>query len=153
MKRLRRENPSFSEPYIGIEDKTITKIVCNENSVEFHFGDGFDLIENGEVTTTRQGYIELEGCDADDFDCNIIKRRPSRKGAKLRGEPISLEELSEMLKHGDSVEIFLELYGSNYLYWRGELSPHNMMNRYIRRLAPWVTIETMDFSTMTFTWE
>lgn len=149
MKQLKRESPVKTDRWISIHDKKITQIVCDEDSVEFQFKDGFNLIEGNSIHSTKTGCIKLSGCDFNDFSCCIIRRKSSRKGAKLYGRPISLEELGELLsKKGKSVEVFLELYDSNFLYWRGALCPYNK-----RGLSDWVVIETMDFFPMTYEWE
>ena len=152
MEQLKRNTPAHFDRYISIGDMHITSIVCKENSVEFHFKDGFTLVDGNNVTETKRGYIELSGCDADEFSCYIIKRKASPKGAKSRGEPISLIELSDLLsKTGKSVEVYLELYNHSFLHWRGEFFPYR--RRHHHRLSDRVVIETMDFFPMTYYWE
>lgn len=149
MEQLKRDTPAHSGRYISIGDMHITSIVCKENSVEFHFKDGFTLVDGNNVTETKRGYIELSGCNSDDFSCYIIKRKVSPKGVKSRGKPISLIELGKMLsKTGESVEVYLELYDIVFTHWRGEWCPYKK-----RGLTDCVVIETMDFFPMTYYWE
>lgn len=151
-RKCSREEAEFSagsSRFVSLHDKRITQIVCAENSVEFHFENGFSLVDGNNTTSTKSGYVRLCGCSSDDFCCSIIKRKASRKGAKLHGKPISLKELGDLLSENKkSIEIFLELYNNNCLYWRGDLYPYKK-----RGLNDWVIIEIMDFFSMTYDWE
>lgn len=93
MKTLIKNFQSVSEPFISLHDRRITKIQCTENSVILMFDEGFDLIENGTMTRVSPGYAEITGCAPDDFSCYVIKRRATKKGAVLKGIPVSLAEL------------------------------------------------------------
>ncbi|MBQ6239683.1 MAG: hypothetical protein IJK56_04885 [Firmicutes bacterium] len=150
MNQLMRESPIHGEKWISIHDMHISQIVCRENSVVFCFNEGFDLIEEGKLLRTGSASIELIGCNPQDISCKIIKRKPSNKGEKICGKPISLEKINKMLtKKKQCIEIFLELYNTNCMYWRGELLPYTRKDRFM----PYVTIETMDFYPMVYRWE
>lgn len=149
MEQIKRDDPLYSGRWVSIHDKKITAIECNEKSVVFHFANGFDLIDNDQVVSTKNGRIELRGCNSDEFDCHIIRRKTSRKGAKLYGKPISLAALGELLSQKEkTVEIYLELYDVNFMHLRGELCPYKKHG-----LSDCVVIETMDFFPMTYYWE
>ena len=91
----------------------------------------------------------ISDCESDEFDCYIIHREPSPAGARLNGNPISLVELASMLEPEENmVEIFLELYDFNYLYWRGVLLPHKEQG-----LSDNVVIEASGCFPMTYWWE
>lgn len=150
--QLERESPLCGQQWVSIHDKQLSNILCYENSVRFIFNDGFDLIENGQITRIGKGYIELKGCNSDDFSCHVIKRKTTKKGSKLFGKPITLEELSGILSDKrKTIEIYVELYDTNRFYWRGELHPYKKL--FGKELSPLVTIETMDFYPMVYSWE
>ena len=153
MNQLERAQPAFCELSISLHDRQITRISCNSQSTVFHFNKGFTLIHNNDALTTNAGYIELHGYDCNEFSCHIIKRYPTRKGARLQGLPITLKELDQLLvKKKQYIELYLELYDDNHFYWRGELLPHKRpFSR--RQLAPIVVIETMGFPKMIYSWE
>lgn len=152
MERLNREFSTNGDRWISIHDMHLSKISCLENSVVFCFEDGFNLIENTQLFRKSKGYIELFGCNYSDFSCSIFERRITKKGTKLYGRPISLEELNRILvSEKKCVEIFLELYDFNHLYWRGELLPHKTISK--KNLAPLITIEAMEFFPMMYLWE
>lgn len=134
---------------VSICDAQIDAIICSDSSVRFVFSKGFSVISDGKSEICSYGYIELSDCEADEFDCYIIHREPSPAGARLNGEPISLVELASMLEPEESmVEIFLELYDFNYLYWRGVLLPHKEQG-----LSDNVVIEASGCFPMTYWWE
>ena len=149
MKQIKRDTPAIADRFISLHDKEITRIACGENSVVFYFDEGFTLVENGQAVSTKSGSVAFEGCNAEEFSCSIIKRKATRKGAKLYGTPISLAELGKMLSQKErSVEIYLELYDVNHTHWRGELCPYKK-----RGLSDCVVIEMMDFVPMRYCWE
>ncbi len=134
---------------VSICDAQIDAIICSDSSVRFVFSKGFSVIADGKTEICSYGYIELSDCEADEFDCYIIHRESSPAGARLNGEPISLVELASMLEPEESlVEIFLELYDFNYLYWRGVLLPHKEQG-----LSDNVVIEASGCFPMTYWWE
>lgn len=129
----------------------LTGIELGDDFVEFHFGEGFDLINDDEVFTTNTGVVRLDDCNANEFRCYIVKQKPTKKGARLKGYPIELDELRNMLAAGDvSIEIVDELYAANHFYWRGEITAGSKC--IFRRLPPVIIIESMDFFPMTYTW-
>lgn len=149
MKQLKRGSPANADRWVSLHDKRITKIVCEEDRVMFHFKDGFTVIEGNSANATKTGRLTLSGCDHDEFSCWIVRRKASRKGSKCYGKPVSLRELGELLSEkGKAIEIYLELYDANFLHWRGALCPYNK-----RDLSDLVVIETMDFFPMTYEWE
>lgn len=134
---------------VSICDAQINAIICSDSSVRFVFSKGFSVISDGKSEICSYGYIELSGCEADGFDCYIIHREPSPTGARINGEPVSLVELASMLEPEESmVEIFLELYDFNYLYWRGVLLPHKEQG-----LSDNVVVEASGCFPMTYWWE
>ena len=149
MNQIVRDKPLQSNCWISIHDKRMTSIVCNDESILLYFADGFTLIEDDQIVAIPKGYIELSDCSPDNFNCIIIKRRKSKKGARLYGKSISLVELGKMLaKKRKSVEIYLEQYDFNLMHWRGEFFPCKK-----RGLADCIVIEAMDFFTMTYHWD
>lgn len=152
MNRLIREAPTKGNQWVSIHDMHISQILCRDNSVVFCFNEGFNLIEDGRLLRKSCGSIELVGCNPAELSCNIIKRIPSKKGEKLCGKPISPEELNKLLANKRKyIEVILELYDINCLYWRGEILPYNRIQK--KRLMPYVTIEVMDFFPMIYSWE
>ena len=143
------KNLPYIPKKVSICDAQIDTIICSDNSVRFVFTKGFSVIFDGKSEKCSYGYIELSDCEADEFECYIIHRDPSPVGAQINGEPISLAELSNMLEQEDSkVEIFLELYDFNFLYWRGVLLPHKAQG-----LSDHVIIEASGRFAMTYWWE
>lgn len=137
---------------MSIHDKTVTKIVCESNSVEFYFADGFDRVDGDTSSTISKGKIKFESCTPNDFFCYIIQRHPSAFGERFRGREISIYKLSRMLKEGKaSIQIYVELYDYNRIYWRGEL--HFTKPNRFRRLPTVVVIDSMDFFPMVYSWE
>lgn len=134
---------------ISICDAQIDKINCSHNTIRFLFPKGFSVISCDRVDVCSRGYIELLDCDADEFNCHIIHRESTPSGARLFGEPVSLIELASILDSEDrKIEIFLELYDFNYLYWRGVLLPYKTQG-----LSDNVVIETSGCFPMTYYWE
>lgn len=151
MNLLKRESPINGDRWVSLHDARLTQIVYCENAVVFCFEEGFSLIENGQCYKANKGIVELSECNFSDFSCMLFKRRTTKKGAKLYGKPISLEELNKKLvSEKKYMELFIELYDFNHSYWRGELLPHKCI---FKRLAPLITIEAMDFFPMTYSWE
>lgn len=143
------EAPSYFSKKISICDCQVDAIECFDTTIRFVFSKGFSVISHDKVVKSASGYIELSGCDSDEFNCYIVHRTPSPSGAQLYGEPISLIELANILSSEDrKVEIFLELYDFNYLYWRGVLLPHKEQG-----LSDNVVIETSGSFRMTYFWE
>ena len=154
MNSLKRQSPQNGERWISLHDKKLSRIElthrgATDNSVVFCFDGGFDLIENGKIRTVPEGRIELIGCAPGELRLYIFRRRCTKKGAVLRGTPVSVEKLGKMLDGKKTAEIFLELYDANHLYWRAELLPHRSL---FKRLAPELTVETMDFFPMLYSW-
>lgn len=142
MEQLERGSPAKGDRWVSLHDKRITKIVCDEDRVVFHFKEGFTVIQGNSANVTKTGRLTLSGCGPDEFSCWIVRRKTSRKGSKCYGKPISLRELGELLSEkGKTIEVFFELYDANFLHWRGALCPYNK-----RGLSDLVVIETMDFS-------
>ena len=130
-------------------DAQIDAINCLNSTIRFSFSSGFSVISRDRVVASSRGYIELLDCDADEFNCHIIHRESTPSGARLYGEPVSLIELASILDSEDKkIEIFLELYDFNYLYWRGVLLPHKA-----KGLSDNVVIETSGCFPMTYFWE
>ena len=133
---------------LSICDAHIDAISCSENMVRFIFFEGFSVITGDTVKKTSKGYIELLNCNADEFSCHIIQRKSTPAGAELRGKPISLTELAELLDSGKKIEVFLELYDFNYLYWRGVLLPHKR-----KGLSDNIVIQIGGCFSVTYFWE
>ena len=148
MKTLIKNFQSVSEPFISLHDRRITKIQCTENSVFLMFDEGFDLIEHGTMTRVSPGYAEITGCAPDDFSCYVIKRRATKKGAVLKGIPVSLEELGNMISANHSLEIFTVTYDSCLIHFRGAFFPYEG-----RSLSTLGVIETNTFSEIRYCWE
>lgn len=148
MKYLYEKFP-HSPKKISICDAQIDTIICSDNSIRFVFPRGFSVISGDKVKISSCGYIELSDCDADEFICYIFRRESTPAGARLNGEPISLIELANILEFEErKIEIFLELYDCNYLYWRGVLLPYKEQG-----LSDNVVIETSGCFPMTYLWE
>jgi len=117
--------PDFNNKKISICDSKIDKIIYSSDAVQFCFNDGLYLIKNDNISKSGKAYIELQGCDSDEFSCYIIKQKTSKNGAVLKGKPIPLKEIKKLLdKKKFQIEICLELYDFNYMYWRGEVFPY-----------------------------
>lgn len=130
-------------------DCHIDAIDCMPDKVRFVFSKGFSVISGDELEESSSGYIELSDCDAGEFSCYIIQRESTPRGARLYGEPVSLNELADMLKFEKrKIEIFLELYDFNYFHWRGVLLPYKKDG-----LSDEVVIETWGCFPMTYYWE
>ncbi len=112
------------------------------------FDEGFDLIENGTMTRVSPGYAEITGCAPDDFSCYVIKRRATKKGAVLKGIPVSLAELGDMISANHSLEIFTEICDSCLIHFRGAFFPYEG-----RSLSTLGVIETNMFSEIRYCWE
>lgn len=72
--------------WVSTHDKCVTEVNCGEDYVEFHFAGGFDVVKNGEAESTGAACVRFDGCTADDFDCFIMRKRPSPKGWRIRAE-------------------------------------------------------------------
>jgi len=148
MKTVYENFQSHTNRRISICDAQINTIVCTENVVQFHFFEGFWLIDNNQVSPTKAGYIELVDCNADEFNCHLIRRKATPKGAKLYGLPLSLNELNNLLTQKNrKIEINMELYDFNSLHWRGTLLPYKK-----RGLSDYVIIETTGCFPITYSW-
>lgn len=148
MKYLQKKFP-HSPKIVSICDAQIDAIICSDNSIRFVFPRGFSVISGDKVEVSSYGYIELSDCDADEFNCHIVQRKFTPSGARLNGEPISLIGLANILKQKErKIEILLELYDFNYLYWRGVLLPHKEQG-----LSDNVVIEASGCFPMAFYWE
>lgn len=140
---------SHSTKQISICDSQIDAIICSDNNVRFVFSKGFFVCSGDTHTMCSCGFVELSNCDADEFDCHIVHREPTPVGARLVGTPISLIELASILEHEERrIEVFLELYDFNYLYWRGTLLPHSAQG-----LSDNVVIEISGCFPMSFGWK
>lgn len=149
MQHIYNNFPSHSEKRFSICDTIIDKITCINDTVRFSFSNGFYLLENGQVTISKAGIVELQHCDSQEFSCQIFKREVSPHGAVLFGQPISLDDLGTLLeREAKKIEIHLELYDFNYMYWRGTLLPYKEEG-----LSDWVVIETCGCFPMIFLWE
>ena len=134
---------------VDLCDAKIDSIVCSEGTVRFTFSQGFSVITNNEEEAVSSGYVELSDCDAENFTCYIIHRESTRFGARLSGEPLPLTELAKIVnQQGREIEVFLELYDFNYLYWRGTLLPNKEDG-----LSDHVVIEAGGNFTLTYYWE
>ncbi len=151
MDQLLRHSPINGEKWISIHDMHLSSILWQKNSVSFIFENGFIMIENDQIKKKEKGVIELCGCSPSDCSCRIIKRKRTRLGTKTYGRTVSLENLNKILiKKKQYIEIVLELYDANYMYWRGEMLPNR---KTINGLAPYVTIEIMGFFPMKYSWK
>ena len=148
MKLIYKNFPSIKKK-VSICDAQINEIICFENSVRFVLSDGFSVISCDEEERCSRGYVELGNCDPDEFSCYVVRREATSSGARLYGEPLSLIELSNILKFEKrKIEVYLELYDFNYLYWRGVLLPYKEEG-----LSDNVVVETNGVFPMTYFWE
>lgn len=143
------DNFPYSPKRFSICDAQIDEIICTDNTIRFVFTKGFSVIVNDNAELTSTGYVELSDCSADEINCHVIRREPTPVGARLYGEPISLTELSNILNlEGRKIEIYLELYDFNYLYWRGVLLPYKTDS-----LSDNIVIETSGCFPLSYFWE
>lgn len=149
MTHLIRARVSSKEPWVSIHDMYITDIVIGDDSVKFCFADGFNLVDNGQLIRTGPGDIEFLGCGSENFICDVIQGR----GPWYFGKLISLEKLRALLSKGKyRLEINVELYASNQMYWRGYLIPSDQHKRlFTRRHNQVVTIEA-EYFPMKYSW-
>lgn len=134
--------------WVSTHDKRVTEVNCGENYVEFRFAEGFDVVKNGETESTGAACVRFDGCTADDFDCIIIRKRPSPKGWRIKGRGIELPQLGAMLKRERcSVELYEEIISQGGVYWHGELCKPS------RGLGRDVTIKLIGSCTVTYSWE
>lgn len=118
--------PMDTKRCFSICDMRIDEILYSDNSVRFCFYNGLQRFENDELIRTKTAFIEFGGCNADDFTCHVFKQSATKKGAELYGVPFSLEEIGNMLATNErKIEVYLELYDFNFVYWRGVLLPCN----------------------------
>jgi len=149
MKLTYNKFPENFHKCVSICDSQIDRIVCTKNTVKFVFSNGFFKMEDGQLIPTKTGHLELSNCNADEFSCYIIKRKATKCGTKLSGSYISLDKLGNLLlKRAKKIEIFLELYDFNSLYWRGVLLPYKKYG-----LSDYVVIETNGYFQATYFWE
>ena len=141
--------PADAEKSFSICDAQIDRITYGSNTVRFFFANGFQRVENNELIRTKNAYIELGNCAVDNFSCVVFKRTATEKGAELYGQPLSLEEIGIMLSDDErKIEIYLELYDFNCIYWRGVLLPYNPVG-----LSDRIDIEISGQVSITYYWE
>lgn len=134
---------------ISICDSQISRITINDKSVQFYFEDGFCLIKDNQVVRTKVGTVTLHECDPEEFSCTIFKLQATENGAKSLGHPVSLNKLSDyLLQESKRIEVILELYDFNHLYWRGTFIPYKEDG-----LSDRVLIEICGDYLVTYTWE
>lgn len=134
--------------WVSTHDKRVTEVNCGEDYVEFHFAEGFNVVKNGEAESTGAACIRFDGCTADDFDCIIMRKRPSPKGWRIKGRSAALSQLGAMLKkERSSVELYEEIISQGGVYWRGELYKPN------RGLGKDVTVKLIGSCAVTYSWE
>ncbi len=134
--------------WVSTHDKCVTEVNCGEDYVEFHFAGGFDVVKNGEAESTGAACVRFDGCTADDFDCFIMRKRPSPKGWCIKGRSAALPQLGAMLeKERSSVELYEEMISQGGVYWHGELYKPN------RGLGKDVTIKLIGQYSVTYSWE
>ena len=151
MNNLRKETYVHSQPWISLHDKRITRIECDNQSVVFHFDEGFDLVDNDAVVRLNHGRVKLIGCKLEEISCHIIKRRFTDKGEVLHGKPMSIKALNRLLMcEGKYVEVFGELYNYNLIHWRCELCSYSQKEN--MHISPYVIIET-DFFPIEYSWD
>ena len=136
-------------PRVSLCDAQIDRISFSNEAIRFHFPNGFRVEDGDAVVATKASYVEFYNCTAEDFFCTIVKRWPTKDGALQYGKPLSLVELGNMLgQKKKGLEVFLELYDWNYLFWRGSLCPRKK-----RGLSDWVVLELSDCFPIRFCWE
>lgn len=134
--------------WVSTHDKCVTEVNCGEGYVEFRFAGGFGVVKNGETESTGAACIRFDGCTADDFDCVIMRKRPSLKGWRIKGRSAALPQLGAMLKKERcSVELYEEVIGQGGVYWHGELYKPN------RGLGKDVTVKLIGSCVVTYSWE
>lgn len=152
MESMKREIGQHPQKWVSLHDMKITRIIIEKNSVVFFFDEGFDYIKEGVLIHTKKAAVKFDHCNSFDFSCNLVRRRISPKGSLLHGQSLSLEKLNRiLLKKRKHVELFLELYDINHVYWRGELLPGPKSG--FKRLAPVVTIELVNIPHITYLWD
>lgn len=149
MKQLEKTKPFDYNKWVSIHDKKITEIICGEHFVQFVFKNGFDLIDKENVSTVCNGRITMKNCTANDFKCKIITTRTSKSGLKIFGHAIPMEKINDMLSNKKcEIEIYLELYDFNFMYWRGTIRSNDKKKR-----NKIITIETNDFFPIIYSWD
>ena len=141
----------YDETFVSLHDARFNHVYYHEGSVFFEFSDGFSVIEKGVLSKVTYGRVEFAGVNFEDLFCHIFKRKKSKKGSRLIGNPITPEELDKYLsKNGWKVELVLELYDSNHIHWRGIIVPSKMSRKHLSTL---VTIDLMDCCPIIYSWE
>ena len=134
-------------PFVSLHDCKITKISLNKKSVELIF-DGYDVIENGNVTHIKNGKVVFLNCDEDDFFCYLLKWEPTEAGAEFYGLPISLSDLEKQIENGERIEIFVSAFEYNFIHLRGAVCKNKGNGR-----APLIIIETHELFPVSYCWE
>ena len=126
MQHIYQSFPTYSERRFSICDSQIAQIGVESDCVRFYFPDGFFYIDHNQIKRIDSGYVEIGSCNAEEFSCYVFDREISANGAVLLGKPISLTELKQtLLRTGAKLEVYLELYDFDYLYWRCTLVPNH----------------------------
>lgn len=129
-------------------DCLIERISVMPDSVVFHFCEGFSVVEGMCVRHVHSGQVQMLGVKPDEISCWIIKRTATKRGAKLCGKPISIEELSQLMERKKlQIELFAEMYEAYRLHWRGTFHPSGH-----RKLSTHVVIETISEIKLEYIW-
>ena len=136
-------------PYrFSLCDCIIDQIIVEPDAVTFMLPEGFFLVGVEGMERSGPGQVRLLGSGASDIRCWIVRRQASRRGARLFGEPVSLEELSSLLKEEKkTIELYSEMYEDYGLLWRGALFPCD------DRLSTHIAIESIDPLKIEFGWD
>ena len=149
MKQTYQSFPTYRERCFSICDFQISQIRLGSDCVSFSFPDGFLYIDHGQIRKVNSGRIEISDCSADEFNCYFFDREISANGAILTGNPISLSEIEQLLlRTGAKLEVYLELYDFDYLYWRCTLVPNHSNG-----LSSRIDIEMSGQCSLTYYWE
>ena len=141
--------PPHTEKTLFTHDARIRRIICNDNSVTFHFSNGFYYVKENHTYSTRDSRIILHDCDLSDFFCRLVHQRATEGGTVENAVPITLAEINDILVHQSmEIELSLELLDIDCLYWRGYLIPCRKTG-----LCDMITIEFHKSSPITYLWD
>lgn len=141
--------PPYTEKCIFTHDARICRIVCNTNFVEFYFSNGFYYVKDNHTYYTQDSRIILHDYDLSDFFCHLVHRRATEGGVVENAVPMTLCEINDILVHQSmEIELSLELFDADCLYWRGYLLPCRKTG-----LSDMIVIEFHKASPITYLWD
>ena len=148
MREVLSNDSLFARRKFCVCDCYIDRISLDEDTVTFHFSEGFSLIEGETIYHTQSGQVRILGVSSADISCWIIKRRATKQGAKQYGKPVEVEKLLQMMERKKlRIELFVEMYDAYRFHWRGSFFPCGR-----RRLSTLVVFEVTDEFALEYTW-